>query len=106
MGWLILLLAGICEVGFTTLMKLSENFTRLWPTIGFAACAIASFLLLSFALKTIHLGTAYAVWTGLGAFGTALIGICFFGEPSNPMRLVFLFGLIAMIIGLKFVSPH
>jgi multidrug transporter EmrE-like cation transporter len=52
------------------------------------------------------LGTAYAVWTGLGAFGTALIGIWYFGEPSNPMRMVFLFGLIAMIVGLKIVSPH
>jgi quaternary ammonium compound-resistance protein SugE len=106
MGWLILLLAGICEVGFTTMMKLSENFTRLWPTIGFAVCAMASFALLSFALKFIPLGTAYAVWTGLGAFGTALIGIWYFGEPSNPMRMVFLFGLIAMIVGLKIVSPH
>lgn len=102
--WVYLLLAGLFEVGFTTCMKLSAGFTK-WPwIIAFAVCAIASFGLLNKSISVIPLGTAYAVWTGLGAFGTALIGIIFFRDPAGTLRLVFLGTLIASIIGLKFVS--
>lgn len=104
MGWTYLLLAGLCEIVFTTLLKLSANFTKLWPTVGFFILAICSFSALSMSLATIPLGTAYAVWTGIGAFGTAIVGILFFDEPVSILRLFFLFSLIASIIGLKFVS--
>lgn len=104
--WIYLLLAGCCEVGFTTCMKLSANFTR-WPwTVAFGVCALASFGLLNKAMSVIPLGTAYAVWVGLGAFGTAIVGMLFFRDPAGTMRLVFLGTLIASIIGLKVVSPH
>ncbi len=106
MGWIYLLFAGLCEIGFTTFLKLSENFKYFWPSVGFLALAALSFSLLSSSLKTIPLGTAYAVWTGIGAFGTALIGIAFFSEPADFWRIIFLFLLIFSIIGLKAVSPH
>ena len=104
MSWLYLLLAGLFEIGFTTCLKLSESFSRLWPSLGFLLSAVASFWLLTRAIQTIPLGTAYAVWTGIGAFGTALIGILVFGEPATTMRLVFLTLLIGSIIGLNLVS--
>jgi quaternary ammonium compound-resistance protein SugE len=106
MYWLVLLLAGAFEVGFTTFLKTSEGFTRLWPTIGFAVCALASFGLLTLSLKGIPLGTAYAIWTGIGAFGTVLVGILLFKDPATFARLAFLFGIIACVIGLKIVAPE
>ena len=106
MSWVYLFLAGLCEIGFTTFLKLSENFTRIGPTIGFLVLAVLSFSALSMSLKTIPLGTSYAVWTGIGAFGTALIGIFYFGESADFWRVFFLFLLIASIIGLKLVSEH
>ena len=102
--WIYLLLAGCFEVGFTTFMKLSNGFSRIPYTVAFAVCAILSFALLNKATTAIPLGTAYAVWTGLGAFGTALVGILFFKDPADTWRLVFLVTLIGSIIGLKFVS--
>ncbi len=104
MSWILLILAGFFEVGFTTCLKLSEGFTKLWPSVFFLIFSFTSFFLLTRAMKTIPLGTAYAVWTGLGAFGTALIGIYFFNEPAAFMRLFFLGLLIVSIIGLKLVS--
>src|SRR4051794_35280485 len=104
MAWIYLLLAGICEIGFTTCLKLSENFSRLQPTIGFLALSFLSFTALSLSLKSIPLGTAYAIWTGIGAFGTALIGIFFFGESTDFWRVFFLLCLIGSIIGLKVAS--
>jgi len=104
MGWLYLLLAGICEVGFTTSLKLSQNFTRPLPSIAFAISVIASFWLLTKAMETIPLGTAYAVWAGIGAFGTVIVGLAFFNDPLNFWRLFFLSLLIVAIVGLKFVS--
>ena len=104
--WVTLVLAGCFEVGFTTFMKLSEGFTK-WPyLIGFAVCALSSFGLLTKSTASIPLGTAYAVWTGLGAFGTALVGIIFFKDSTDTWRLVFLTTLIGSIIGLKFLSPQ
>ena len=105
-AWLVLLLAGFFEMGFTTFMKLSAGFTK-WPyVLAFFICAILSFGLLNKATTAIPLGTAYAVWTGLGAFGTAVIGIVFFKDSSDTWRLIFLTILIGSIIGLKFVSAE
>ncbi|WP_137718534.1 DMT family transporter [Methylobacillus flagellatus] len=104
MSWLLLLLAGLFEVGFTTCLKLSEGFTRLWPTLGFVVFAAISFWLLTRATATIPLGTAYAVWTGIGALGTVIVGIVAFGDPAGTLRILFLLLLIASIIGLKLVS--
>ena len=104
MHWIYLTVAGFFEIGFTTCLKLSNNFSRLWPIIGFLVTSAISFWLLSLAMKEIPLGTAYAVWTGIGAFGTALVGIFFFHDPSSFWRLFFLFTLVASIVGLKLVS--
>jgi quaternary ammonium compound-resistance protein SugE len=106
MAWIYLLLAGLFEVGFTTSLKLSQNFTLPLPSLSFLLCAGLSFWLLSKAFKTIPLGTAYAVWTGIGACGTALVGIVAFGEPATFARLAFLTLLIGSIIGLKLVSSE
>jgi quaternary ammonium compound-resistance protein SugE len=104
MAWAFLVLAGLFEIGFTTFLKLSEGFSRFWPSVGFLVCAIASFWLLTKATAVIPMGTAYAVWTGIGAFGTALIGILWFNDPATTWRLVFLVLLVGSIIGLKLVS--
>ena len=103
MGWIYLIIAGFCEVGFTTCLKLSHNFTQLIPSIGFFILTVSSFGFLSLSLKSIPLGTAYAVWTGIGAFGTAALGIAYFGEPGDLWRISFLILLIMSIIGLKVV---
>ena len=106
MPWLWLVVAGVFEVGFTTCMKLSNGFTRLGPSVAFLFFAIGSFVLLARAVTIIPLGTAYAVWTGIGAFGTAVIGIVFFRDPATAGRIFFLALLIGSIIGLKLVSPE
>lgn len=106
MAWIYLVIAGIFEIGFTTFLKLSDNFTNLWATFAFIILAFLSFFALALSLKEIPLGTSYAVWTGIGAFGTAVIGIFFFEESTEFWRLFFLFILIVSIIGLKFVSEH
>jgi quaternary ammonium compound-resistance protein SugE len=102
--WVYLFAAGFAEMGFTSFMKLSNGFQHWAYNVCFAICAILSFVLLNLATRTLSLGTAYAVWTGMGAFGTALVGIIFFGDPTSPLRLLFLTTLIGSIIGLKFVS--
>lgn len=104
MAWIYLLFAGLCEVGFTTFLKLSDNFTKLWPSIGFLVLAYLSFFALSMSFKDIPLGTSYAVWTGIGAFGTAIVGIVFFGDSAEFWRVFFLLLLIGSIIGLRVVS--
>jgi quaternary ammonium compound-resistance protein SugE len=104
MAWIVLILAGLFEIGFTTSMRYTEGFTRLWPTLVFLVFACASFYLLTRASQTIPLGTSYAVWTGIGAAGTVIIGIFYFGEPASTWRLIFLSALIASIAGLKAVS--
>lgn len=104
MHWTLLIAAGLCEVGFTTFMKLSEGFTRPWPTAGFVCFCVASFWLLNLSTRGIPLGTAYAVWTGIGAAGTAVVGMVFFRDPVTAGRLVFLTLLIGSVIGLKLVS--
>jgi quaternary ammonium compound-resistance protein SugE len=102
--WSYLLAAGLAEVGFTTFMKLSAGFRRWGFNVCFATCAIASFSLLNLATRNLSLGTAYAIWTGIGAFGTVAVGILFFGDPATAWRLVFLTTLIVSLIGLRLVS--
>jgi len=104
-AWVVLVLAGAFEVGFTSSMKMADNPTASrWWTALFWVSVISSFALLSEAIKTIPLGTAYAVWTGVGAVGTAIIGIVFFKDPATFWRLFFLSLLIGSIVGLKVVT--
>lgn len=102
--WFILIVAGLFEVGFTTCMKLSKGFTQLHYTIGFLFFSSISLFLLNKAVVKIPLGTAYAIWTGIGAFGTVLVGILFFKDPLSLIRVIFLTLLIISILGLKLVS--
>ena len=102
--WIYLLSAGVFEMGFTSFMKLSNGFKNWTYDVCFSACALLSFGLLNLATREMSLGTAYAVWTGIGAFGTAAVGILFFKDPMTFWRVVFLSTLIGSIIGLKFVS--
>jgi quaternary ammonium compound-resistance protein SugE len=104
MAWLILVLAGLFEVAFTTCLKLSDNFKNTGWSIAFFISISLSFYLLNKAIQTIPLGTGYAVWTGIGAVGTALIGILVFKEPAYFWRVFFILLLISSIIGLKLVS--
>jgi len=106
MAWIYLVTAGLLEIGFTTSMRYTEGFTRLVPTILFAAFIAASLYFLSKATEVIPLGTAYAVWGGIGAVGTVLVGIFYFQEPADLPRLILLTLLISCIVGLKLVSPH
>lgn len=101
MAWMILITAGLFEVAFTTCLKLSDNFKNTGWSIGFFISISLSFFLLNKAIQTIPIGTAYAVWTGIGAIGTALMGMILFKEPADFWRLFFIFTLIASIIGLK-----
>ncbi|MDB5038018.1 MAG: QacE family quaternary ammonium compound efflux transporter [Bacteriovoracaceae bacterium] len=103
--WIFLVTAGIFEIGFTSFMKLSQGFEKWTFNIFFAVCAILSFAFLNLSTRGISLGTAYAVWTGIGAFGTAIIGVILFQDPTSLWRTVFLTTLIGSIIGLKFFSP-
>lgn len=104
MAWVYLLLAGLFECGFTTCLKLSDGLTHRGWAAAFLLLSIVSFGLLTLAARTIPLGTAYAVWTGIGAAGTAAIGIIWFKDPATTWRLVFLCTLIGSVVGLKLVS--
>lgn len=104
MNWLILIIAGLFEVGFTTCLKLSDNFKNMGWAIGFFICILLSFILLNKAIQTIPMGTAYAVWTGIGAVGTAIMGIALYKEPADFWRVFFICLLIGSIAGLKLVS--
>src|SRR5450631_1111243 len=101
MAWLLIVIAGLFETGFAVLLKQSHGLTRLWPTIGFAICALISFGLLNLALKQVDVGPAYAAWTGLGATGTAVIGMIALGESVSILKLVSITLVIAGIIGLN-----
>lgn len=106
MAWVILIIAGLFEIGWAVGLKYTEGFSRLWPSIGTVAAMIVSLVLLGLALKTLPIGTAYAVWTGVGAVGTAILGIALFGDPANAARLACIGLIVAGIIGLKLVTPH
>ena len=105
MAWLTLFIAGLCEVGWAIGLKYTEGFTRLWPTLGTVAAMAVSLWLLGIAMKSLPVGTAYAVWVGVGAVGTVILGIVLFGEPANPARLISVMLIVAGIIGLKFATP-
>ncbi len=104
MNWAILILAGLFEIGWAVGLKYTEGFTRLWPTLGTLASMAISLGLLGVAMKTLPLGTAYAVWVGVGAVGTAILGIVLLGEPANAGRIVSLGLIVAGIVGLKLAS--
>jgi quaternary ammonium compound-resistance protein SugE len=104
MAWIYLLIAGVLEIGWAIGLKYTEGFSRLWPSVWTIAAMIGSFSLLSEAIKTIPLGTGYAVWTGIGAAGTAVVGMAFFGESRDVLRILCLLLIVAGIVGLKFAS--
>ncbi|HEY4416050.1 MAG TPA: multidrug efflux SMR transporter [Verrucomicrobiae bacterium] len=104
MAWTCLIIAGLLEIGWAIGMKYTEGFTRLWPTVGTAMCLIVSFFLLSWCIKTIPMGTAYAVWTGIGAAGVAFCGMLFFNEPRETGRVICLVLIVAGTVGLKLFS--
>lgn len=101
MSWVILFIAGLLEIGWAIGLKYTDGFTKPWPTVGTVISLVASFLLLGLALKTLPVGTAYAIWVGIGAVGTALLGILLFGEPADVLKLVSLGLICAGIVGLK-----
>lgn len=101
MAWVILVIAGLFEVGWAIGLKYTEGFTRLWPSVGTVAAMTISVLLLGWAMRTLPVGTAYAVWTGIGAMGTVVLGIALFGEPATVARLLCVGLILAGIVGLK-----
>jgi quaternary ammonium compound-resistance protein SugE len=104
MSWILLFIAGLFEVAWAIGLKFTEGFTRLWPSVGTAAAMVASVVLLGIAMKELPVGTAYAVWTGVGAVGTAILGIVLFGEPATAARLACLAMIGGGIDGLKVLS--
>jgi quaternary ammonium compound-resistance protein SugE len=99
-------LAGLFELGFASTIKLTNGFTKLVPSIIFLVCATASFMLLSRAVRELPISTAYAVWTGIGAAGTAVVGILLYKEPASALKILCLATLIASVVGLKFASSQ
>ena len=104
MTWFILFVAGLFEIAWAIGLKYSEGFTKLWPSVFTIAAMITSMGLLSLSVKSLPVGTAYAVWTGIGAVGTAILGIILFNESKDLLRLFFIFLIISGIIGLRFYS--
>lgn len=105
MAWTVLILAGLAEVGWAVGLKYTEGFTRLGPTLATVAAMAASLGLLGLALRSLPLGTAYAMWTGIGTVGTAVLGIVLFAESADPLRLACIGLIVAGLIGLKLVTP-
>ena len=105
MAWITLFLAGLLEIGWAIGLKYTDGFTRLWPTLGTIVSMVLSVVLLGLAMKELPVGTAYAVWTGIGAIGTAILGIVLFGESAAVARLLCLGLIFTGIVGLKFVTP-
>jgi len=105
MAWVYLVVAGFFEIGWATGLKYTEGFTKLWPSLWTAASMALSVWLLAVALKTIPVGTGYAVWTGIGAAGTALAGMVLFGESREIIRVASIAVIMAGILGLKLSTP-
>lgn len=101
MAWLVVVVAGIFETAFAVLLKQSDNFSRLWPTLGFAACALVSFGLLSWAVNRLEVGPAYAVWTGIGAAGTAIVGMVVLDESTSAIKIASIALIVLGVIGLN-----
>jgi quaternary ammonium compound-resistance protein SugE len=106
MAWIVLFAAGLFEIGWAVGLKYTEGFTRLVPSVLTAASMVVSVGLLGLALERLPLGTAYAVWTGIGTVGTALLGMALFGEPADALRLACIGLIVAGILGLKLLAPH
>ncbi|HEY5804358.1 MAG TPA: quaternary ammonium compound efflux SMR transporter SugE [Lysobacter sp.] len=105
MPWIILVLAGLFEVGWAIGLKYTDGFSKLWPTVGTVAAMAISLGLLGIAMKSLPVGTAYAIWVGVGAVGTVILGIVLFNEPVNALRMVSVGLIIAGLVGLKLASP-
>lgn len=101
MAWVIVITAGVFETGFAVFLKTSHGLTKLWPTVGFAICALISFGLLTLALKHLEVGAAYAVWTGIGAAGAAAIGMAVLGDPVSTIKMVSIGLILCGVIGLN-----
>ncbi|MET4684928.1 DMT family transporter [Brevundimonas faecalis] len=106
MAWILLLLAGLFEIVWAFLMKASEGFTKPWPTVGTIAFMIVSFGLLSMSMKSLPLGTAYAIWTGIGAVGAFVVGVAVLGEALTPMRVGGVLLIVSGLVVLKLSSSH
>ena len=104
-AWIVLFFAGLCEIGWAVGLKYTAGFSRLWPSVATGVAMLASVVLLGWSLKVLPLGTAYAVWTGIGAVGTAILGMLLFGEPREATRLACIALIVAGIVGLKLVTP-
>jgi quaternary ammonium compound-resistance protein SugE len=104
-AWIVLFFAGLCKIGWAVGLKYTAGFSRLWPSVATVAAMLASVVLLGWSLKVLPLGTAYAVWTGIGAVGTAILGMLLFGEPREATRLACIALIVAGIVGLKLVTP-
>jgi quaternary ammonium compound-resistance protein SugE len=104
MAWVILFVAGLLEIGWAVGLKYTEGFTRLWPTVATAVALVASMTLLGIAVRTLPLGSAYAVWTGIGSVGTAVLGIVLFREPASALRIMCIGLIVVGIVGLKVAS--
>ncbi|MGX1976217.1 DMT family transporter [Streptomyces kronopolitis] len=106
MAWILLLVAGLLEVGWSVGMKYTDGFTRWWPSVWTGAGIVASMLLLSYAARTLPIGTAYGVWVGIGAAGAAVAGMVLLGEPATAARIFFIVLLLVAVVGLKATSGH
>ena len=104
MVWVVLVIAGLFEVGWAIGLKYTEGFTRLWPTVGTLGAMVVSVGLLGLAMRSLPVGTAYAVWTGIGAVGTVILGIVLFSEPATAARLACVGLIVAGIVGLKLTA--
>ncbi|MGH8066773.1 MAG: quaternary ammonium compound efflux SMR transporter SugE [Candidatus Entotheonellia bacterium] len=104
MAWLTLLVAGLLEIGWAIGLKYTHGFTRLWPSLATGVCMVLSIVLLAQALKTLPIGTAYAVWTGIGTIGTAFLGIILFAEPLEMLRLGCILLIVIGIVGLRLLG--
>jgi quaternary ammonium compound-resistance protein SugE len=104
MAWIYLALAGLFEIGWAVGLKYSDGFTRLWPSVATAAAMIVSVLLLALATRSLPIGTAYAIWTGIGAVGAVILGIALFGDSAAPLRLLCVALIVAGIVGLKLTA--
>ena len=105
MNWLILVVAGLFEVGWAIGLKYTDGFTKLWPSVGTVLAMVISVVLLGIAMKTLPVGTAYAVWVGIGAVGTAILGMMLLGDAANAGRIVSLALIVAGVVGLKLATP-
>ena len=105
MSWILLFVAGLFEIGWAIGLKYTHGFTRLWPSVGTALSMLVSVVLLGLAMRDLPVGTAYAVWTGIGAVGVAMLGIALLGESASPARLACIGLIVAGVVGLKLFSP-